>query len=618
MSNAVVGALRANLGLDSAAFDKGIAQARSALGRFGAAAQAGLARAGLAFAGFAATTAYSLNSTRLEIDALAKQARSMGLPVEELSRFKLVAELSGATVEQFGVSLNKLSQGLNEIATKEGAPAERALRSMGIAARDTSGKLKSANAVLEEVADRFASYADGTNKTALAIALFGEQGTKLIPMLNAGAKGIRDMKKESDELGATIGPVLAKRTEALNDNITRLTAAWNAGAKDLLGIVLPAMTRLTDALVEQAKESKKTSDTIWLLGGALKGIGIAALLVKSAFDGISFAIRNMAEAGTALLEGRLADALKNAGIALLSPLKAMETWEAGTKALAEEGANRLGGFAASAEKAAATVGDSWGKKAAPALAAATQHLRDFNRATQEQLEKLQLESRLLGATEGAKAVANRQLELEIMLRKERLKLSPAEREDANRRIEALGRQAAATDLARRRWEMFTETMDAFRNAFTSSIDKLIDGTFKLKDALADLLKQFAKMLANQAFINLFGDGRGQQGAFNVAGMFGGFFGGARAEGGPVAPGKAYLVGERGPELIMPRAMGTVVPTEALGSAMGGLSMPITINAPGADAAGLSRVEAEIRRLRAEIPGMAVKAYANARDRRMVR
>lgn len=41
--------------------------------------------------------------------------------------------------------------------------------------------------------------------------------------------------------------------------------------------------------------------------------------------------------------------------------------------------------------------------------------------------------------------------------------------------------------------------------------------------------------------------------------------GARANGGPVAPGGAYLVGERGPEILrMGRQGGTVVPNEAIG------------------------------------------------------
>jgi len=41
------------------------------------------------------------------------------------------------------------------------------------------------------------------------------------------------------------------------------------------------------------------------------------------------------------------------------------------------------------------------------------------------------------------------------------------------------------------------------------------------------------------------------------------FAGARANGGPVAANRTYLVGERGPELFMPQGNGTIVPNQAL-------------------------------------------------------
>jgi hypothetical protein len=40
------------------------------------------------------------------------------------------------------------------------------------------------------------------------------------------------------------------------------------------------------------------------------------------------------------------------------------------------------------------------------------------------------------------------------------------------------------------------------------------------------------------------------------------FGGFRAEGGPVMPGRSYIVGERGPEVIVPQMPGVVIPMDA--------------------------------------------------------
>ncbi|MEG3163790.1 tail tape measure protein [Sphingomonas sp. PB2P19] len=51
----------------------------------------------------------------------------------------------------------------------------------------------------------------------------------------------------------------------------------------------------------------------------------------------------------------------------------------------------------------------------------------------------------------------------------------------------------------------------------------------------------------------------------------------RATGGPVSPGRAYLVGERGPELFVPVSSGRV---EASGSGVREVRVAITVNASG--------------------------------------
>ncbi|WP_297516161.1 phage tail tape measure protein [uncultured Caulobacter sp.] len=64
------------------------------------------------------------------------------------------------------------------------------------------------------------------------------------------------------------------------------------------------------------------------------------------------------------------------------------------------------------------------------------------------------------------------------------------------------------------------------------------------------------------------------------------FSGARADGGPVLPGGAYLVGERGPEVFRPTSAGAIEPPGA-----GGIS--VTVNVRGGEASSLIRSDAQI-------------------------
>jgi phage-related minor tail protein len=55
----------------------------------------------------------------------------------------------------------------------------------------------------------------------------------------------------------------------------------------------------------------------------------------------------------------------------------------------------------------------------------------------------------------------------------------------------------------------------------------------------------------------------------------------RAAGGPVTAGTPYLVGERGPEIVVPGRSGTVIPNNRIGVGGGGGGMVINITT-GAD------------------------------------
>ncbi len=74
----------------------------------------------------------------------------------------------------------------------------------------------------------------------------------------------------------------------------------------------------------------------------------------------------------------------------------------------------------------------------------------------------------------------------------------------------------------------------------------------------------------------------------IAQAVSGAFGGSRAEGGPVLPGGAYLVGERGPEVFRPAGSGTIEPGSA-----GGVVVNVRVEG---GAPGLIRSEAQIAQM----------------------
>ena len=56
--------------------------------------------------------------------------------------------------------------------------------------------------------------------------------------------------------------------------------------------------------------------------------------------------------------------------------------------------------------------------------------------------------------------------------------------------------------------------------------------------------------------------------------------GARAAGGPISANKPYLVGENGPEIVVPGSSGTVIPNRHINEAQGGGGVTINVDARG--------------------------------------
>ena len=105
------------------------------------------------------------------------------------------------------------------------------------------------------------------------------------------------------------------------------------------------------------------------------------------------------------------------------------------------------------------------------------------------------------------------------------------------------------------------------------------GKLSFKDLANTIVQQMARMGAQQLMAGLFGDKKSGTSGL-VGNIFGSLFGGFRASGGPVSTNKAYMVGERGPEMFVPNVAGSIVPNTQMAAA-GNTQVVYNINATDA-------------------------------------
>jgi hypothetical protein len=165
-------------------------------------------------------------------------------------------------------------------------------------------------------------------------------------------------------------------------------------------------------------------------------------------------------------------------------------------------------------------------------------------------------------------------------------------------VETLGLTSEETDRLQRSMmelQMIQEAGNLIAQGFE---DAILSGQ-KLGEVVRSLGRDLVRLVFSQLVTQPLAAGIG--GAIKSAFLPG------RAVGGPVASGSPYVVGEKGPELFVPHASGTIVPNNKMGGGSGSGGGSVTVNyniAAGVSRAELAPIlEQERRRLKAEIPDM---------------
>lgn len=178
--------------------------------------------------------------------ALDQLSQSTGIAIERLSSLRNAAIATGVDFETLSQAIRQFGPRMTEQLVNPASRGAQALRALGVDVRDAQGNLQNLDALLPDFAEAFAKYADGSNKAALAAALFGEEaGPKLIPLLNKGKAGLEELRQQ---LGITVTEDDARRVREYQKTIGTLQITFEKLIQELVRVVGPALIVLTEAL----------------------------------------------------------------------------------------------------------------------------------------------------------------------------------------------------------------------------------------------------------------------------------------------------------------------------------------------------------------------------------
>lgn len=230
-------------------------------------------------------------ATIVTFDQLAKKAAEFqglaektGDTAENIASLAVAAAAGGTTVEQLGKSAVLLSDRLTGV-DDESSKAGAAIKALGINIEDLKG---------QQAADRFSTIAkalgqfeDSAAKSAIAFALFGEQGAQLLSFFNDLESGIGRQKILSQEQ-IRLADEYAKAQ-------TILIAQTGLYAQAIATQFIPAFNDLQGAFLDIIKDIAGVEDGIQ---GLKNSDGIKSF-ADSAVDNLAFVVDAVRGVGTA-------------------------------------------------------------------------------------------------------------------------------------------------------------------------------------------------------------------------------------------------------------------------------------------------------------------------------
>jgi len=579
---------------------------------------------GIAKAAFSMKTAIGLAAGALGIgflikrsmdatDELAKTARAIGLSVTELQRFQYAAELGGVESKALNKAMQKLAINISDVAGGTGE-AKDAFERYGLSAKNADGSTRSVSDVMGQAATALETMTNKTDRASFVYDLFGARGAKVINMLQDGAVAMRASMREADKFGLVMSESLIQGVEDANDAILRLTSYLGNVFNRVVASLAPIITEATDALRNFVEMKINDSGGIAQFSRDIAvNIVQATKAIVSSFAAISNSVINLSNKlggvshayekmfGDKETTEAVQKKIEKIDDAILSTTKSMNSWW---------GVSKKGGRET-------IIMYQMQKEALQELIDTNKTLGQstdielFNvKPTMKSLD--QLEAKLLkittdnvsgdvtttqttvvdvtGTTGNERFAREYEFQLDhdrrmLELNRNRLDAENADKSAAygvafemqrkSSRMLENSRRKDIEDLKEDGRDTLKTLSSRYKAAFA------LNKSFALKDALVNTYNGVAKALNNPFPLNLgFAAIALANGMAQVAAIRSTQF---RANGGPMSAGSPYIVGERGPELVVPNQAANVVPNDQLSGGN------FTINISANDTAGFDEL-----------------------------
>ena len=581
-------------------------------------------------AGFVAASKRAVNFG----DNIAKTSRQIDISTKAFQELRLAADLAGVSEEKFGGALAKLSKNIGEFREGTGTLVTFLDKLGDNSFANLLRKTTDTEQAFKVFIKRMDQAANQQQKLALANAAFGRGVGQMLAGMS-----FKELEKGvalAQKFGIAIEDNLLKKAEEIKDAFTLAAAVFK---KEFFSVMLETLSKMdlksfAEDMAKIAKFSIKAAlgiarffniiekeklTAVQLaeqeLGAARKSLEITKTQARGSAEAVQNQIKKQ-ERKVELLKEQVAQ-LK--WLAKLPPQKDMGFIPTRTEPLYKAPIHTVPEATPAQTKKFAKLQEQLTKYRA-GIKATSDNLQLLNQSTFANVEALENEAQRLETTKNVRALINnlKRQGYGISAATEQAMIAEANAVDTlNRKLQKkieLLEPGPIQEYIDRTKDLNTSLQEvAVRGAdrLTESLVGIMNGTQKAGEAFKSMARSIIADMQRMIIKKMILD--------KVMGFIEGMLPGAnaggktgakpkpKATGGPVGTGRPYIVGEKGPELLVPRRNGHIVPNNAMGGAV--VNQTINIET------GVSQtVRAEIMQLMPQINESTKNAILDARRR----
>lgn len=217
-----------------------------------------------------------------------------GIHVKAFQELAYAAKITGVSIQEVGGGFRAMQKTISE-ASHGNKEAAATLRKLGVTAEGLKGL--STDEQFAKIADGLNRVKSASDKTALAMKVFGKAGVQLLPLFQEGSAGLEAMKHEARRLGVVLDGDAITAADEFTDAWIRFKTVSLGVSRNIASALIPVLRPVVDwstnaagAVSKWTAENKELFRTI--AGGAavIGGAGAVLIGLGTAVVGVGLAL----------------------------------------------------------------------------------------------------------------------------------------------------------------------------------------------------------------------------------------------------------------------------------------------------------------------------------------